>query len=65
VFCASHGNTEELAGKYFFHCKPVRRTKEANSPETARRLWEVNEEWMKGLKILKAEASKENVTEWA
>ncbi|MBL4796044.1 MAG: SDR family oxidoreductase [Oleispira sp.] len=46
VYCASHENTEELAGKYFSHCKPVRSTKEANNPETARKLWEVSEEWV-------------------
>jgi hypothetical protein len=49
VYCASHENTEQLAGKYFFHCNPVCSTKEANYPETARKLWEVSEEWMKGL----------------
>ncbi|MFT4908046.1 MAG: WW domain-containing oxidoreductase [Oleispira sp.] len=49
VYCASHENTAELAGRYFSHCKPVRSTKEANSPETARKLWEVSEKWMKGL----------------
>ncbi|MEH6446691.1 MAG: SDR family NAD(P)-dependent oxidoreductase [Oceanospirillaceae bacterium] len=47
VYCASHENTEELAGKYFSHCNPSRSTKEANNPETARKLWEVSEEWMK------------------
>jgi WW domain-containing oxidoreductase len=47
VFCASHENTEELAGKYFSHCQPVRSTKEANTPETARKLWQLSEEWMK------------------
>ena len=49
VYCASHEKTAELAGKYFSHCKPVRSTKEANNPETARKLWEVSEKWMKGL----------------
>lgn len=49
VYCASHENTAELAGKYFSHCKPSRSTKEANNPETARKLWEVSEEWMKRL----------------
>ena len=51
VYCASHNNTEELAGKYFSHCKPVSSTKEANNPETARKLWEVSEGWVEGLKI--------------
>lgn len=49
VYCASHENTAELAGKYFSHCKPSRSTKEANNPETARKLWEVSEEWVKRL----------------
>jgi len=49
VYCASHDKSDELAGKYFSHCKPVRSTKEANNPETARKLWEVSEGWVKGL----------------
>jgi WW domain-containing oxidoreductase len=49
AYCACHENTEELAGKYFSHCKPVHSTKEANNLEAARKLWEVSEEWMKGL----------------
>jgi len=52
VYCASHDNADELAGRYFSHCKPVRSTKEANNPETARKLWEVSEEWMKNTKNL-------------
>jgi WW domain-containing oxidoreductase len=48
VYCASHENTKALAGKYFSHCHPVRSTKEANNPETAKKLWEVSEQWMKG-----------------
>ena len=69
VYCASHEKTEELAGKYFSHCKPVRSTKEANSPETARKLWEVSEEWIKGIKGIKGisfsktQTSNENTTE--
>ena len=51
VYCASHENTEELAGKYFSHCNPVRSTKEANNPETAKKLWEVSEEWRRGLLV--------------
>jgi WW domain-containing oxidoreductase len=43
AYCVSHENTEELAGKYFSHCHPVHSTKEANNPETARKLWEVCE----------------------
>lgn len=49
VYCASHDKSDELAGKYFSHCKPVRSTKEANNPETARKLWEVSEGWVEGL----------------
>lgn len=41
VYCASHENAEELAGKYFSHRNLVRSTKEANNSETARKLWEV------------------------
>lgn len=50
VYCASNDNAAELAGKYFSHCKPVRSTKEANNPETAKKLWELSEKWVKGLK---------------
>jgi WW domain-containing oxidoreductase len=57
VYCASHEKTDELAGKYFSHCKPVRSTKEANNPETARRLWEVSETWAKGLKTSSAQTT--------
>lgn len=46
VHCASHENTGELAGKYFSHCKPSRSTKEANNPDTAKKLWEMSEEWV-------------------
>jgi WW domain-containing oxidoreductase len=63
VYCASHDNTAELAGKYFSHCKPVRSTKEANNPETAKKLWEVSEEWMKGLKISSAQTTDTKETE--
>ena len=65
VYCASNENTAELAGKYFSHCKPVRSTKEANNPGTARKLWEVSEEWMKGLSSSTTEATRENATECA
>lgn len=60
VYCASHDKPDELAGKYFSHCKPVRSTKEANNPETARKLWEVSEEWMKGLQIPNTQTTKED-----
>jgi WW domain-containing oxidoreductase len=60
VYCASHENTEELAGKYFSHCHPVRSTKEANNPETAEKLWKVSEQWVKGLKISSAQVATEN-----
>ena len=47
----SHLHIEDLARKCVSHCKPVRSTKEANNPETARKLWEVSEEWLKGLNL--------------
>ena len=65
VYCASNENTEQLAGKYFSHCKPARSTKEANSPETARKLWEMSEEWVKGLKTSTVQPSDEKATECA
>ena len=49
VYCASHEKTADLAGKYFSHCKPSRSTKEANNSETARKLWEVSEAWVRSL----------------
>jgi WW domain-containing oxidoreductase len=65
VYCASHENTEELAGKYFSHCHSVRSTKEANNPETAEKLWKVSKIWIKGLSSSQAEETKENPTECA
>ncbi len=65
VYCASHENTDELAGKYFSHCKPSRSTKEANNPETARKLWEVSEAWAKGLKISSVQTADIKETESA
>jgi hypothetical protein len=56
VYCANHKNIEQLAGKFFSHCKLVRSTKEAISPETARQLWEVSEKWFKGLNSSSIEA---------
>ena len=55
----SHENTEKLAGRYFSHCKPVRSTQEANDLEAARKLWEVSEEWMKGLSSSTAQTANE------
>jgi hypothetical protein len=55
VYCASNENTAELAGKYFSHCKPSRSTKEANNPETAKKLWDMSEAWMKGLSSPKSQ----------
>ena len=55
AYCASNENTAELAGKYFSHCKPSRSTKEANNPETAKKLWEMSEAWMKGLSSPKSQ----------
>jgi hypothetical protein len=43
--CRNWVNTEQLAGKFFSHCHPVRSSKEANNPETVKKLWEVSEEW--------------------
>jgi WW domain-containing oxidoreductase len=63
VYCATHDNQNELAGKYFSHCKPSRSTKEANNPETARKLWEVSEDWVKGLKISEVKAASEEAAE--
>lgn len=57
--------SDELAGEYFSHYKPVRSTKEANNPETARKLWEVSEEWFKGISGSNAQVSNENTTECA
>ena len=65
VYCASHENTAELARKYFSHCKPSRSTKEANNPETAKKLWEMSEAWMKGLKISTVKATTKEATECA
>jgi WW domain-containing oxidoreductase len=65
VYCATHDNANELAGKYFSHCKPSRSTKEANNPETARKLWEVSEEWVKGLKISSTQTADEDSAEFA
>jgi hypothetical protein len=61
----SHENAEQLVGKYLSHCKPVRSTKEANSPETTRKLWKVSKEWMKGLSGSKAQSTTTNTTECA
>lgn len=61
VHCASHENTDELAGKYFSHCKPVRSTREANNPETARKLWEMGEKWIDDLNNSTLKTSTENV----
>ena len=63
VYCASHENTDELAGKYFSHCRPSRSTKEANNPETARKLWEVSEAWVKGLSSSADRVAKKNTAE--
>jgi hypothetical protein len=62
VYCACLENTAQLAEKYFYHCNPVRSTKEANNPETAEKLWKVSEHWMKGLKISSAQITTENET---
>lgn len=43
VYCAEHEPAEDLQGKYFSHCKPLRSTKEANDPDVARKLWALSE----------------------
>jgi WW domain-containing oxidoreductase len=65
VYCATNENTEALAGKYFSHCKPVRSTKEANNPETAKKLWEVSEKWMKGLSSSTTQTTADRAVECA
>jgi hypothetical protein len=43
----------------------VRSTKEANNSETARKLWEVSEKWLKELSSSQTEKTEENPTECA
>jgi WW domain-containing oxidoreductase len=45
VLCAVHPDSEALAGRYYSHCRPVRMSREAESPEVATRLWKLTESW--------------------
>jgi WW domain-containing oxidoreductase len=49
VFCATHEPVEDLQGKYFSDCQNVRSSKDANDPATAKRLWELSEQWCEQL----------------
>jgi WW domain-containing oxidoreductase len=44
VFCAIHERCEDIAGGYFSHCRPAKRSAEAANIETAKRLWEFTEQ---------------------
>lgn len=44
VMCATHDNNEDIAGGYFSHCRPARRSKEAANPAVAKRLWDFSEQ---------------------
>ena len=45
VLCAVHPDPKAVAGRYYSHCQPVRMSREAESPEVAKRLWELTESW--------------------
>ncbi len=45
VLCAVHPDTEAIAGRYYSHCQPIRMSREAESPEVAKQLWELTESW--------------------
>ncbi len=45
VYCAAYLDGKDIQGKYFSHCKISKATKEANSPEVAKRLWDLSEEF--------------------
>ena len=45
VLCAVHPDAPAVAGRYFSHCQPKRMSREAESPEVAKRLWEITETW--------------------
>ncbi len=45
VYCAAYAKAEEIQGNYFSHCKKARATKEANNPETAKKLWALSKEF--------------------
>lgn len=43
VFCAAYETKENIAGKYFSHCKVSRNSSESKNPEVAKRLWGLSE----------------------
>lgn len=43
VLCATHEPAAEIAGGYFSHCRPSKRSAEAGNTAVARRLWEFSE----------------------
>ncbi len=46
VLCAVHPAVADLGGEYFSDCRVARPSREAETQETARRLWEMSEEWV-------------------
>lgn len=47
VMCATHEPAAEIAGGYFSHCRPAKRSAEAGNLEVARRLWEFSEQYLR------------------
>jgi WW domain-containing oxidoreductase len=45
VYCATHEPAADLQGQYFSHCQNVRSPRDANDPATAKRLWDLSEQW--------------------
>ncbi len=45
VVCAVHPDPDVLAGQYFSQCQATQMSREAESPEVAKRLWEITESW--------------------
>jgi WW domain-containing oxidoreductase len=45
VLCAIHPDAKAVAGRYFSHCQPAKMRREAQSPEVAKKLWELTESW--------------------
>lgn len=46
VLCAVHPDVADLGGEYFSDCTVARPSREAETEETAQRLWERSEEWV-------------------
>lgn len=46
VMCATHEPAADIAGKYFSHCRPAKRSAEAGNLSVARRLWEFSEQYL-------------------